>query len=1136
MSIPANIKSLIIGCSLTCLSLLSWAQLFNNDGADVTIQNNTSVVVQGDLSNNNNGFFDNDGQIFVSGHWTNNVINGALNPNRGQVILNGGSQNIAGTDSTTFHQLIIQGSGDKTITAKNTGQTGAVVTDSLALDNNILHLNQRTLHITSSDTDAITRNSGMITSETTDGSPPNTNHSKIKWDIGNNTGRYLFPFATLSGVYVPFTYDITSAGSTGGSVVASTYPTDWDNTPLADDSTITNMQIDQNTPKPEEAVNRFWRLDLRSYSTQPTADLRFSWEDNANLCKDATCSNVLSESSLVAQRWVATPNQWELPYLNGTVNTANNTLDISGVGTSYSWWTLTNNCATLYANGGSDTSICQSDTVTLNASATGGDGAYNYSWSPADSLSCTNCANPQAYPDTTTDYEITITDGNSCVDVDTVRVNVNSSPIQAVSPPDTAICKGDSARLTVSGGIGYGWSWSPSSSLNCDTCSSVIAFPSNNTTYQITVTTAAGCSGDTAIDVTVHDPPTASINTDTATICKGDSAQLTASGGNNYTWSPPTNLTCTNCPDPSAFPDTNTTYNVVVEDANGCTDDTSVAVMTVTPPQAAINQADTAICENDTLSLQASGGTSYNWSPSSGLSCTNCPNPDASPNSNTTYTVTVTNAGGCSDDTSITISTLSAPTATINQDTFVHCSAADTSLLIASGGTSYSWSPTTDLSCSTCDSTQAFPSTTTDYTVSVSNSNGCDDQVTTTVAVGSPPNIQLNTDSTAICAGDSVQLDASATGANSYTWSPNSGLNCIACPDPIASPNSSTDYVLTAADSLGCTSDTTVNLTVFPQPPLTTTPDTTICEGRSVILKAQSSNVTYQWSGPNIDCDTCSTTKASPASSTTYGIQITGKQEGCTNEDTVRVTLIAPSQLTVTPAQDSICEGDSVLLAAQGGENYQWEPTTHLSAPNSAQTYAYPDTSTRFMVVMEDSICRNRKDTGTINITVSPLPQINARPDTTIIQGNSVRIQAQTGYTYAWSPAQTLNDSTFATPLATPLETTTYTAQAVTEFGCAATDSVTIQVTNEIPFTIPNTFTPNGDGINDQWVIEGLKLFDEVRVEIYNRWGQMVYENDNYDNSWQGSYQGKPLPAATYYYVLKLKEEATLTGTVTIIR
>lgn len=159
--------------------------------------------------------------------------------------------------------------------------------------------------------------------------------------------------------------------------------------------------------------------------------------------------------------------------------------------------------------------------------------------------------------------------------------------------------------------------------------------------------------------------------------------------------------------------------------------------------------------------------------------------------------------------------------------------------------------------------------------------------------------------------------------------------------------------------------------------------------------------------------------------------------------------------------------------------------------------------------------------------------------DLTLRKGESTQLEAQgTGVTtFTWKPTTGLSAANIANPIANPTETTTYEVTGFTANGCIRSSKVTITVIDEKVVQPAGVISPNGDGINDTWTIPNIDKFSEAKIEIYNRWGQRLLVFENYKNDWDGTYQGRPLPIGTYYYILTLpKENKVLSGDINILR
>ena len=436
--------------------------------------------------------------------------------------------------------------------------------------------------------------------------------------------------------------------------------------------------------------------------------------------------------------------------------------------------------------------ICAGEDINLTES--GGD-STSWSWSGPNSFTSTY-QNPTISSTNTASngtYTVTITDSNGCTATDAVTITVNASPT-ANAGTDAAICIGSSTNLSASGGISY--SWSPSTGLNATNVSNPTASPTTTTTYTVTVTDANGCTNTDDVIVTVNSLPIAETGTN-ITICSGSSVNLYVSGGYSYSWSPSTGLNATNVFNPIANPTSTTTYTVTVTGFNGCTatDQLTVNVSSLITANAG---ADTSICHGSSTSLITSGGTSYAWSPSTGLSATNVPNPTASPTTITTYVVTVTDSNGCTNTDDVIVNVNSLPNANAGNDVSI-CVGSSIGLS-ASGGTSYSWSPSIGLSSTTVSNPSANPSASTAYTVTVTDASGCTDTDDVLVTVNSVAAANAGID-VSICVGSSINMQAS--GGISYTWGPSTGLSATNVSNPSANPTTTTTYIVTVTDAIG---------------------------------------------------------------------------------------------------------------------------------------------------------------------------------------------------------------------------------------------------------------------------------------------------------------------------------------------
>lgn len=269
------------------------------------------------------------------------------------------------------------------------------------------------------------------------------------------------------------------------------------------------------------------------------------------------------------------------------------------------------------------------------------------------------------------------------------------------------------------------------------------------------------------------------------------------------------------------------------------------------------------------------------------------------------------------------------------------------------------------------------------------------------------------------------------------------------------------------------------------------------------------------------------------------------REAGCGNTITKKVTVPFTDNLTLTANNDTtVCLGGTITLRAVTngtGGSFSWTPPAGVATPTAAVTTAVVSAPTTYTVTANLNGCTRSEP---VVVQTRNIPNINAGPDATILSGDEYRMQGTSTSSLksiAWTPATALSNTNTLDPLARPTQTTTYRLTVV-ENGtdCISSDDMVITV---IPncLKVMNAFTPNGDGINDRWQVTTADVCTRnITVNVFNRYGQLVYTNKNYSNNWDGTSNGKPLPDGTYYYnaryVLVTGREVELKGDVTILR
>lgn len=373
----------------------------------------------------------------------------------------------------------------------------------------------------------------------------------------------------------------------------------------------------------------------------------------------------------------------------------------------------------------SDSTLCAGDCINFTDLTT--NTPISWSWTfPGAATTTSTAQNPTGICyNTAGSYTVTLIATNTVgADTNTLNITVTAIPVVVVTPNPVTLCSGDNVLLTATGATNF--TWAPATGLSGTTGATVTADPTTSTTYTITGTTS-GCTGTTTVDITITSAIVAEAGNDT-TICSGSSVTLTATGGSTYQWNASPTLSCTNCQSPVATPTTTTTYTVTVSSGSCPPAIDSVTVIVSPPPTAVISATDTSICYGQGVVLTASGGNSYLWSTTATTSAIT-----VYPLIGTNYSVTVSNGGTCTDDAIIHINVYPHTTVTAYSDTTI--TIGGSVQLTATGAVTYVWAPANELSCESCQSPVATPTSTTVYTVTGTDANGCTNTTTVVVTV-----------------------------------------------------------------------------------------------------------------------------------------------------------------------------------------------------------------------------------------------------------------------------------------------------------------------------------------------------------------------------------------------------------------
>jgi gliding motility-associated-like protein len=825
---------------------------------------------------------------------------------------------------------------------------------------------------------------------------------------------------------------------------------------------------------------------------------------------------------------------------------------------------------------------CYPPIANLNVNVTG-TGPYAYVWTPADSLSDPGIANPVANPTLSGWYVVNVTDQtNGAVGTDSLFITVLAAPAQAIITPGgpTTFCTGDSVQLSSSAGTTYLWStgettqdiWASISGsytvsvFDGQGCSSVPSDPvlvsanpspdqpvitasgpvgfcegdsvdltsslsasylwSNGDTNQtirvksngdffVQVTDTSGCQSipSATITVTVNILPSTPVITveGSTDICEHDSVILTSSPEIGYLWS-------TGDTTQSIGAKTAGDFTVQTITGAGCPSLPSAAVTITTrpaPAQPTISYTgNTTFCEGDSLVLTSSMGTTYLWSNGETT-------PNISARATGSYTVRVANPDGCfslpSDPVDITVN--ASPEKPMISGNDQYCT-GDSAMLSGPPASAYLWS--------TGETTSTIYVKNGSYTLTVTDANDCSSPVSDPLTVSESPIPSKPVITPAgpidLEPGDSVIL--SSTPATSYSWSPGGETTSS------ITVRMSGSYTVTVGNENGCISDpgdpVFVTQLSVEKPVITVTGETSYCEGAPATILTSSPSSAYLWS--NGETSQSITVLLSGTYTVTLFNEF-GTQSA--PSDPVDINLFDPPVLHLVSKTDAACNGEtsgSIEVFAIEGTSpyaYQWESGQTGSSISNIGAGTYLVTAT------DANGCQDTLSETISEPTALTIDEGITHPTCADSYDGAVEITVSggtPGYSIQWS-----NGSTG--PITEKLDQGAISVEVRDENQCQANESYALLAKQELCITVYEVITPNGDGENDTWVIEGIELYPNAAIQVYDRWGRRVYYSNGYPRPWDGTHDGKALPMDSYHYIINLNNDtAPVIGNITIVK
>lgn len=895
------------------------------------------------------------------------------------------------------------------------------------------------------------------------------------------------------------------------------------------------------------------------------------------------------------------------------------------------------------------TEVCQGIPVQLEVETA----SNNILWSPAESLSCSDCPNPIATPTETTEYVVTI-DG-VCVDaIGTATVNVYN----ASAGPDQSVCLGEQIEIVGGQFFAQGtYLWEGEAGTISDVSSpspTITANAAGVYTYSVTLTTA-GCTITDEMELIVF-PTDAAVYevSDDMETCSGESVSIGGidSENTNYLWtSLPLGLTSI-AANPTVSPTVTTVYYLQASNVvSGCLfPSTDSVTVTVSQPFTLNANPDIAICQGDTVvlsTLEAEDDVTYSWSPTTGIiGDTTIPNVSANPLTTTTYVLSAFR-GACEEEisTTVTVSQISIET---NQPDYLEICRGEEVQIEATAlpaGIEVNWIPTAGLSPTTGTSLTATPTVPTLYIATV-EVPGCVRMDSLFIQVDSlPMDMSILPQDTTVCEGEIVILQSPIYDPVNFPnmthlWTPVDGASFESDDTLYNMVISATDTTIFIRETVNgaCeqTDMTTVNVQKVEE--LMVTPqDEMICGGDTVQLMVTSvdPNITeFEWDEniPGLSCYDCPNPIATPSTTTTYTVEGV-LEEGLDACKPMGMVTIVVVPVPVAPRDEPHCEPELINVNFLGDMNpaytYSWTTEGGFSSSEVNPSFNLL-TTTEFTYSIANGDCPPIE--GTITHSIADQESVTITGDAEICAGETTVLVAETptaGGAFDWSTGegtptidvtqtglysvtyqpdpigcpQVSFDSEFQVTVfnypfvdsttisnttdcvfegqsldlfiesnaasvswvdqagnvvgTTPMITTSapdliegteeeqtadwsYTAIAANEIGCEISSTVEICVKNAL-FNVPNVFTPNGDEMNNTFAPVAGETITISTFEVYNRWGQKVFDaTESGLDAWDGMFKDKPAPADVYAFVIRYTDgvagELTWRGDVTLVR
>lgn len=765
-------------------------------------------------------------------------------------------------------------------------------------------------------------------------------------------------------------------------------------------------------------------------------------------------------------------------------------------------------------------------------------------------------------PNTTTVYTVTIEDELGCETTDSVEIFFPE--VVLVNTPNNLISCNAQIGIPSNTNVPVDYNWTNANGETVGQNATLLITPTETGYYYLEVTDQYGCTAQDSSLVQV--PPAIFLQTTEDFISCNSSVDLSVTSNLDpdltYTWFNTAGQQVGQGSTISQNPTVTTVYTVVAEDAFGC--QASDAIQVTVPPAAInIQLEDTTFCQGPVL-LEANSNylnAQFTWVDETGAVVNIGPTFEVYPEFQAYYIVTALNAFDCSIQDTIFVTNgevdmgVTSPQVLCPTDS-VPVFAQNLDL---NDTLNFSWtsSPNGVILTDPLQDTIGIqpPIGTSFYYVEAINQFDC--QSTDTIEVTVQEFLPDSSFVMDICPGVPTLINPDGNPGYVYNWIPDTGLDDASSPNPVATVFEDITYTVEITNFGNvdtCSAQFQVTLNVSPDINIEAFGDTTLCDPGDLVVSATSDTpVDFAWS-EEPDFSTIFSTDPNPTvtpeGTVIYYVTATDAL-GC--KDTAQVQINSyPIDIDLQPRYD-LCLGAELDLEVINNASdqiltYQWQPVSAIiTGASSSIATVSPAGSTAYSVTVTNQFnCMDSAATFVNVVDVGTNLFAFADPDTIILnsgQFSQLTTNDSTNFTYIWEPADFLNDPSIFNPEARPEETTEYTVTIVGDAGCTGSRTVTVVVINpdciEPYVFIPSGFTPNNDGVNDVVFVRGNNI-DELYFTIYNRWGQKLFETEDPNVGWDGTFKGEVLAPDVYGYYVRLRcyngEEYFKKGNITLIR